>query len=66
MLSIKLMTDAPEDLKKAKALYYHAFPQNERRPFPELIDHRLGDTEAFCFYDADLFVGMAAGKHFHP
>lgn len=60
MLSIKLMTDAPEDLKKAKALYYHAFPKNERRPFPELIDHRLGDTEAFCFYDADLFVGMAA------
>ena len=59
-LTMKKLGDTPEELKKAKALYYRAFPKNERRPFPELIDHRLGDTEAFCFYDADLFVGMAA------
>lgn len=59
-LTMKKICDAPESLKKAKKLYYRAFPKNERRPFPELIDRRLGDTEAFCFYDADLFVGMAA------
>ena len=60
ILTMKKICDAPESLKKAKKLYYRAFPKNERRPFPELIDYRLGDTEAFCFYDADLFVGMAA------
>lgn len=60
ILTMKRICDVPESLKKAKSLYYHAFPKNERRPFPELIDRRLGDTEAFCFYDADLFVGMAA------
>ena len=60
MLLMKTINGTPEELKKAKALYYRAFPKNERRPFPELIDRRLGDTEAFCFYDSDLFVGIAA------
>lgn len=60
VLTMKKICDVPECMKKAKKLYYRAFPKNERRPFPELIDYRLGDTEAFCFYDEDLFVGMAA------
>ena len=59
MLSMKLLGDTPESVKKAKALYYRAFPKNERRSFPELAENRLGGTEIFCFYDAELFVGMA-------
>lgn len=60
MISMKIIGCESEELKKARSLYYRSFPKNERRPFPELIDHRLGDTEVFCFYDEDLFVGMAA------
>ena len=59
MLSMKLIGDVPEDLKKAKALYYRAFPKNERRSFPELVENRFGGTEVFCFYDDETFVGMA-------
>ena len=59
MLSMKLIGNTPEELKKAKALYYRAFPKNERRSFPELVENRLGSTEVFCFYDGVIFVGMA-------
>ena len=59
MLSMKLIGNAPEELKKAKALYYRAFPKNERRSFPELVENRFGSTEVFCFYDGETFVGMA-------
>ena len=59
MLSMKLIGDMPEELKKAKALYYRAFPKNERRSFPELAENRFGGTEVFCFYDDETFVGMA-------
>ena len=59
MLSMRSIGTAPEELKKAKALYYRAFPKNERRSFPELVENRLGSTEVFCFYDGDTFVGMA-------
>lgn len=59
MLSMKLIGDMPEELKKAKALYYRAFPKNERRAFPELAENRFGGTEVFCFYDDETFVGMA-------
>ena len=58
MLSIKLIGNMPEELKKAKALYYRAFPRNERRSFPELVENRFGGTEVFCFYDEDIFVGV--------
>lgn len=60
MICMKRLSDAPEYMKKCKALYYRSFPKNERRPFPELTEHRLGDTETFCFCDGDLFVGMAS------
>ena len=56
---MKLIGDMPEELKKAKALYYRAFPKNERRSFPELVENRFGSTEVFCFYDEETFVGMA-------
>lgn len=59
MLSMKPIGDAPEERKKAKALYYRAFPKNERRSFTELVENRLGGTEVFCFYDGKTFVGMA-------
>ena len=59
MLSMKLIGNTPEELKKAKALYYRAFPKNERRSFPELVENRFGSTEVFCFYDEKTFVGMA-------
>ena len=59
MLSMKLIGNMPEELKKAKALYYRAFPKNERRSFPELVENRFGGTEVFCFYDDETFVGMA-------
>ena len=59
MLSMKLIGNTPEELKKAKALYYRAFPKNERRSFPELVENRFGNTEVFCFYDRETFVGMA-------
>ena len=59
MLSMKLIGNTPEELKKAKALYYRAFPKNERRSFPELVENRFGGTEVFCFYDGEIFVGMA-------
>ena len=59
MLSMKLIGNTQEELKKAKALYYRAFPKNERRSFPELVENRLGSTEVFCFYDEDTFVGIA-------
>ena len=55
---IKRLCDSPCNIKNGKSLYYKAFPKNERRPFPEFLDHRLGDTEAFCFLDGDLFIGM--------
>ena len=56
---MKLIGDMPEELKKAKSLYYRAFPKNERRSFPELVENRFGSTEVFCFYDEETFVGMA-------
>ena len=59
MLSMNLISNTPEELKKAKALYYRAFPKNERRSFPELVENRFGSTEVFCFYDGETFVGMA-------
>ena len=59
MLSMKLIGNTQEELKKAKALYYRAFPKNERRSFPELVENRFGSTEVFCFYDEKTFVGMA-------
>lgn len=59
MLTMKPIGDTPEELKKAKALYYRAFPKNERRSFPELVENRFGSTEVFCFYDGETFVGMA-------
>ena len=59
MLSMKLIGNTPEELKKAKTLYYRAFPKNERRSFPELVENRFGSTETFCFYDGETFVGMA-------
>ena len=59
MLAMKKIGNTPEELKKAKALYYRAFPKNERRSFPELVENRFGGTEVFCFYDGETFVGMA-------
>lgn len=59
MLSMKSISNASEELKKARALYYRAFPKNERRSFPELMENRFGSTEVFCFYDGETFVGMA-------
>lgn len=59
MLSMKLIGNSPEELKKVKALYYGAFPKNERRSFPELVENRFGGTEVYCFYDDETFVGMA-------
>ena len=59
MLSMKLIGNTPEESKRVKALYYRAFPKNERRSFPELVENRLGGTEIFCFYDMKTFVGMA-------
>lgn len=59
MLSMKLISNASEELKKTKALYYRAFPKNERRSFPELVENRFGGTEVFCFYNGETFVGMA-------
>ena len=59
MLSMKPIGNTPEELKKAKALYYRAFPKNERRSFPELVENRLGGTEFFCFDDGETFVGIA-------
>ena len=47
MLYMKLIGNTLEELKKAKALYYRAFPKNERRSFPELVENRLGSTEVF-------------------
>lgn len=49
MLSMKWIGNTPEELKKTKALYYSAFPKNERRPFPELVENRFGSTEVFLF-----------------
>lgn len=65
MLSMKLLGDKPEELKKTKSLYYHSFPKNERRSFPELLENRFGGTEIFCFYDEDIFVGMACLLNSH-
>ena len=59
MLSMKLIGDTPEEQKKAKALYYRAFPKNERRSFPEMVENRFGNTEVFCLYEGETFVGMA-------
>lgn len=59
MVTMKLLSDAPEEVKKAKALYYRAFPKNERRSFPELQENRFGNTEMFSFFDGETFVGMA-------
>ena len=59
MLSMKWIGNTTEEQKKAKALYYRAFPKNERRSFPELVENRMGGTEVFCFYDGETFVGMA-------
>lgn len=59
MLTMKLIGDTPEEIRKTKKLYYRSFPKNERRSFPELLENRLGGTEMFCFYDNETFVGMA-------
>ena len=60
MLKLKKICDVSKDnAAKAKSLYYRAFPKNERRPFPELTEYRIGDTETFCIFDDNLFVGMA-------
>lgn len=59
MLYMRSINEVPMDLAKVKKLYYHAFPKNERRTFPELVENRLGNTEVVCFYDTDTFVGMA-------
>ena len=62
---MKLIGDTPEELEKTRKLYYSAFPKNERRSFPELVENRFGGTEIFCFYDDEIFVGMACLLNSH-
>lgn len=65
MLSMKPLGNTPEEIKKTKNLYYSSFPKNERRSFPELMENRMGGTEVYCFYDDEMFVGMACLLNSH-
>ena len=62
MLSMKLIGNTPEELKKAKTLYYRAFPKNERRSFPELVENRFGVPPVLPF--PYLFCAVFAGCSF--
>lgn len=59
MLTIQNTLRSERDLKPMKLLYERAFPENERRPFDDMmssLNHRL---EMCAFYDGYLFCGFA-------
>lgn len=58
-LTIRQITEKSEDAEKVKALYKHAFPKNERKPFWNMLSNQSLDMEWLAFYDNEQFCGFA-------
>lgn len=59
MLSIKAISDVPEVLPEAKALYKRAFPRRERIPFSIMTKDNSGISEVFALLDEHkVFVAL--------
>lgn len=59
MLTIKSVTKESSDLDEVHSLYEKAFPENERRPFSELLNAPRSIAEIVALYDGELFCGFA-------
>lgn len=59
MLRMKTITGDLPELDEVRALYDRAFPENERRPFSEMLSGSGSEIEMLAFYDGDEFVGFA-------
>lgn len=58
-LRIEKVTQETKELENIKALYFRAFPANERRPFEGMVSDNTGCLEVLAFYDGTLFCGFA-------
>lgn len=59
MLKVESAPRTPQELERIKSLYNRAFPQNERRPFDDMMDARNNRLEMNVFYDGDEYCGFA-------
>ena len=60
MLHFHTLNKEPLDLDNLKALYFEAFPEDERAPFEILLDRASQDKGKFILFynDVNTFVGM--------
>lgn len=60
MLHFHTFNNEPEDIKNMKALYFEAFPEDERAPFEILLDRaNQGKGKFTLFFNEDQnFLGM--------
>ena len=59
MFTTRRIGPKSKDLEKIKALYYDAFPKNERFSFSMMIKNEGGYYETFGFYKDGDFCGFA-------
>lgn len=59
-LGVKVITSSSADLPCVRALYESAFPENERRPFDELMTVFGSAHILLAFYSDDVFCGFAS------
>lgn len=59
MITIQQVTKQNKDLNIIKELYIASFPENERRPFDELLDNPMVCNDFLAFYNEEQFIGFA-------
>ena len=58
MLTIRQISQAPQVLDQAKALYKRAFPRRERIPFSVMTKDNSGTSEMFVFLNEGKFAAL--------
>lgn len=58
-LRIEKVTEKTKELEGIKKLYIQAFPENERRPFEDMLSDKTKCIEVLAFYDGEQFCGFA-------
>ena len=56
---METITSKSLNLETIKELYFQAFPENERRPFEDMITDTSSHIEVLAFYDGSVFCGFA-------
>lgn len=59
MITIQHVTETTNNLKDIQELYHASFPENERRPFHELLTNSKACNDFLAFYNKEQFLGFA-------